>query len=226
MIQYAPVEDAIQALAEGRLVIVVDSEDRENEGDFVAAATSITPESIHFMTTHGRGHFCMPLAPEIARRLELQPMVPRRSLTEPCFTIPVDHCRCKTGISPAERAETIRAMLDATSCPEDFIRPGHVFPLIAEQNGVLDREGHTEAAVDLARLAGLAPAALLCEICSRDGLHMAVGGELMELADKFRLPLVTIDDILAHRRRRESRGVDSAGRPGELAPGLISTVTA
>lgn len=202
MRQYAPVEEAIEALAEGRVVMVVDSEDRENEADFLAAAETITAEMVHFMTSQGLGHFCMPVAVEIARRLDLKPMVAQKSLTEPRFTIPVDHRRCKTGISPAERVLTIREMLDPRSRPEDFIRPGHIFPLIAHDEGVLRRQGHTEAAVDLARLAGLAPAGVLCEICSRDGLNMAVGQELWDIAGEFRLPIVTIDDLLAHRLRR------------------------
>jgi len=225
MRQYAPIEEAIEALADGRVVIVVDSEERENEGDFLAAAETITPEIIHFMTTHGRGHFCMPVAEEIARQLDLRPMVARKSLTEPCFTIPVDHCQCATGISPAERAVTIRAMLDPSSTPDDFVRPGHVFPLIAEPEGVFRRQGHTEAAVDLARLAGLPPAGLLCEICSRDGLNMAVGPELMDLAAEFRLPLVTIDDLVAHRLRRAGRDMDSMTPVAKLAAATYGIAT-
>ena len=225
MIQYAPVEEAVEALAEGRTVIVVDSEDRENEGDFLAAAEMITPEIIHFMTTHARGHLCMPVTPEIAQRLELEPMVPRRSLTEPCFTVPIDHRQCRTGISPAERTVTIRAMFDPATRPDDFVRPGHVFPLIAEPQGVFGRMGHTEAAVDLTRLAGLEPAGVLCEICSRDGLHMATGEELMDIAREFRLPIVTIDDLLAHRMRREGRAIDSVERVQQLSA-VVESVAA
>ncbi len=199
---YTSVEAAIQALAKGNVVIVVDSEERENEGDFLTAAELITPETIHFMTSQGRGHLCMPVSPQIARRLGLAPMVPRRTLTVPCFAVPVDHCQCTTGISPAERAMTVRAMIDPSSRSSDFVRPGHTFPLIAEEQGVFRRQGHTEAAVDLARLAGLSPAGVLCEICSRDGVHMAFGDELVEIAEEFCLPMVTIDALLDFRLRR------------------------
>jgi len=217
MSHYASVEAAIEALADGRLVIVVDSEDRENEGDFLAAAETITPEMIHFMTSQGRGHLCMPVSPQIARQLGLTPMVPRRTLTMPCFTIPVDHCQCKTGISPADRVMTIRAIIDPASRPGDFVRPGHTFPLIAEQQGLFRRQGHTEAAVELARLAGLTPAGVLCEICSRDGLHMAVGEELVELARQFRLPIVTIDALLAFQLRESAHQEEAKVREEEPA---------
>lgn len=225
---YSRVETAIEALAAGRLVIVVDSEDRENEGDFLAAAETITPEMIHFMASQGRGHLCTPVSPQIARRLGLVPMVSLRTLTTPCFAVPLDHCRCKTGISPAERAMTIRAMIEPSSRPQDFIRPGHIFPLIAQEQGVFRRQGHTEAAVDLARLAGLVPAGVLCEICSRDGLNMAIGEELMEIAHDFRLPIVTIDALLAFRLRQAGHRDNPPGRREETPsareeePALVS----
>ncbi|MFQ5473953.1 MAG: 3,4-dihydroxy-2-butanone-4-phosphate synthase [Dehalococcoidia bacterium] len=209
MRRYASVEEAIEALAEGRVLIVVDSEDRENEGDFLAAAETITPEIVHFMTSQARGHFCMPISPLIAKRLVLKPMVPQKALTVPCFTIPVDHRQCKTGISPLERTMTIQAILNPHTRSDEFIRPGHIFPLIAQEEGVLRRPGHTEATVDLARLAGLTPAGVLCEICSRDGLHMADGRELCEIADQFRLPIVTIDDVIEFRRRTARSNEDS-----------------
>jgi len=217
MSHYASVEAAVEALADGRLVIVVDSEDRENEGDFLAAAETITPEMIHFMTSQGRGQLCMPVSPQIARQLGLTPMVPRRTLTMPCFTIPVDHCQCKTGISPADRVVTIRAIIDPASRPGDFVRPGHTFPLIAEQQGLFRRQGHTEAAVELARLAGFTPAGVLCEICSRDGLHMAVGEELVELARQCRLPIVTIDALLAFQLRESGHQEQAKVREEEPA---------
>lgn len=220
MRQYASVEAAIDALKGGRVVIVVDSEDRENEGDFLAAAETVTPKIVHFMTSQGRGHLCMPVAPRIAQRLELNPIVPQKTLTMPCFAIPVDHCQCRTGISPTERARTIRAMMDPASRPTDFVRPGHVFPLIARDQGIFRRQGHTEAAVDLTRLAGLSPAGVLCEICSRDGLHMAVGEELMEIAAEFRLPMVTIDALLAFRLRQAGPWEEPAGRGEEPALAL------
>jgi 3,4-dihydroxy 2-butanone 4-phosphate synthase/GTP cyclohydrolase II len=200
MNQYASIEDAIKAISDGRILIVVDSEDRENEGDFLAAAEKTTPEMIHFMASQGRGQLCMPVSPNIAQRLDLKPMVDCTDMETPRFAIPVDHCGCKTGISPFERAATIRAMLDPYSGPQNFIRPGHIFPLIAQEEGVLRRPGHTEAAVDLARLAGLTAAGILCEICSKDGLHMARGQELWELAAEFQLPVVTIDDLIEYRR--------------------------
>lgn len=210
MKRYAPVEEAIEALREGRVVIVVDSEDRENEGDFLAAAEKITPEMVHFMISQARGHFCMPISPLIAKRLDLSPMVSHKTLTVPRFTIPVDYRECKTGISPLERTMTVRAIVDPTTRPNDFIRPGHIFPLIAQEQGVLRRPGHTEAAVDLAHLAGLAPAGVLCEICSRDGLNMADGQELRQIADQFRLPIITIDDVIEFRLRRAGTSDESA----------------
>lgn len=196
----SPIKTGIEAIGAGRVLIVMDSEDRENEGDFLAAAEFITPEMIHFMTSHGRGQLCMPVSPDIAERLQLTPMVAHREPDSPCFTIPVDLRDCKTGISPTECARTIRAMLDPYSRPQDFVRPGHIFPLIAREGGVLTRPGHTEASVDLARLAGLASAGVLCEICSRDGRNMAWGEELWQLADEFDLPLVSIDNLINYRR--------------------------
>jgi 3,4-dihydroxy 2-butanone 4-phosphate synthase/GTP cyclohydrolase II len=224
MSHYSSLEVAIEALAQGRLVIVVDSEDRENEGDFLAAAETITPEIIHFMTSQGRGHLCMPVSPQIARRLALTPIVPRRTLTMPCFAVPVDHCQCKTGISPADRVVTIRAMIDPSSRAGDFVRPGHTFPLIAEEQGLCRRQGHTEAAVELARLAGLTPAGVLCEICSRDGLHMALGEELAEIARQFRLPIVTIDALLALQLREAGHGEEP--RPHDEESALVLGGTA
>ena len=211
---FATIEKAVHAIAAGRVVIVVDSEDREDEGDFVVAAEAITPEIIHFLISQGRGQLCMPVLPDLAERLRLEPMVKERpDESAPCFAIPVDHVTCKTGISPWERAYTIRAMLDPTSRADDFLRPGHIFPLIARPEGVLRRTGHTEAAVDLARLAGLTPAGVLCEICSRDGLHMADRQELFALAKEFRLPIVAIDELVEHRRaeRTPAASTDPTG---------------
>lgn len=200
---FSRVEDGIEAIAKGRVVIVVDSEDRENEGDFVAAAETINAAAVHFMISQGRGLLCTPVLPEVAERLQLGPMVSEswEEDSGPRFTIPIDHASCSTGISPWERAYTINCLLNPTSRPEDFIRPGHVFPLVARPEGVLRRPGHTEAAVDLARLAGLTPAGVLCEVCSRDGLHMARRDELLELAVQFNLCIITIDDLIAYRRR-------------------------
>jgi 3,4-dihydroxy 2-butanone 4-phosphate synthase/GTP cyclohydrolase II len=200
MPSFSRVEDALDALANGRIIIVADAEDRENEGDFLVAAEKITAAAVNFVISEGRGQLCMPLVPEIAGRLHLRPMVPNRSADMPCFTIPVDHRFCKTGISPKERAFTIQMIVDKSSRPEDFVRPGHIFPLIARAGGVLERPGHTEATVDLLEMAGLAGAGILCEICSRDGQNMATGDELLQIAATFRLPIITIDDVIRLRR--------------------------
>src|SRR3954453_21154259 len=163
--EFSKVEDALEALAEGRVVIVVDDEKRENEGDFIAAADRVTPETIAFMITHGRGQLCMPILPERAQQLDLHPMVEQNSAPfRTPFTVPVDHRSCRTGISAEERARTIRAIIDPQTKPSDLVRPGHLFPLVAREGGVLRRAGHTEAAVDLAELAGLTPAGGLSEI--------------------------------------------------------------
>jgi 3,4-dihydroxy 2-butanone 4-phosphate synthase/GTP cyclohydrolase II len=197
-------EDALAALAHGRMIIVADSEDRENEADFLVAAQKVTMEHVHFMISQGRGQLCMPLVPQIARRLSLKPMVTRRSPNTPCFAVPLDHSLCKTGISPKERAFTIRKIVDESTHPEDFRRPGHIFPLIAREGGLLERQGHTEATIDLMRLAGLVPAGVLCEICSRDGEHMATGDELLDVAKTNGLLIITIDEVI--------RCVEKSGR--------------
>lgn len=197
---YAHMEEALEALANGRMIIVADSEERENEGDLVIAAEKVTADAVHFMVSEGRGQLCMPLVPAIARRLQLRPMVPNKSLATPCFAVPVDHRFCRTGISPKERAFTIQMMVDTASRPDDFVRPGHIFPLIVREGGVLQRPGHTEATVDLVRMAGLTGASVLCEICSRDGRNMATGQELMQIAEAFHLPIITIDDVIHFRK--------------------------
>ena len=196
------IEDAIQALKEGRIIIVVDDEDRENEGDFVAAAEKVTPETVEFMITHGRGLLCMPIFPEAATRLQLGPMVDRNTAPHQTpYTVPVDHRSCRTGISAEERARTVQAIIDPTSKPDDFVRPGHLFPLVAKEGGVLRRAGHTEATVDLARLAGLTPAGILCEIT--DGIKMAGREKLHEIAREHNLPMVSIESLIKYRRLRE-----------------------
>lgn len=208
--RFSPVQDAIDAIAAGRIVIVVDSEDRENEGDFVAAAETITPQMIHFMISEGRGQLCMPVLPDLARRLNLTPMIDEpgdESL--PRFAVPVDHRQCRTGMSPLERAFSIRSMVAPDSCADDFVRPGHIFPLIARPEGVLARTGHTEAAIDLARLAGRSPAGVLCEVCSRDGLNMALRDELLDLAARFEMPIITIDDLAEHLRDHSCDSIES-----------------
>ena len=198
--RFSTVEEGIEAIAAGRAAIVLDSESRENEGDFIASAELITPQLINFMVREGRGQLCVPVLPEVAARLDLTLMVPTSDDSAPQFTIPIDHASCGTGISPLARAISIQFMLSPESKAEDFVRPGHIFPLIARPGGVLQRTGHTEAAVDLARLAGLTPAGVLCEICSRDGRHMATRDELMALATEYRIPILTVDALVEYRR--------------------------
>ena len=202
--RFSTVEQAIQAVAWGLPVIVLDPADRENEGDFIVAAEKVTPEMVHFLITHARGLLCMSVLPDTGRRLQLTPMVGQGTNgTDTPFAVPLDHRRCSTGISPADRALTIRAIVDPSSLAEDFERPGHLFPLIAQPGGVLCRVGHTEAAVDLVRLAGLRPAGVLCEICSQDGMHMAKLDELFQIASDHRLPIITIEALIDYRRRTE-----------------------
>lgn len=198
--QFSSVEEGIGAVAAGRAVIVVDSEDRENEGDFIAAAETITPQLIDFMVCQGRGQLCVPVLPEIQQRLDLKLMVEGTDDMAPKFAVPIDHRSCGTGISPLARAISIQFMLEPEARPEDFVRPGHIFPLIARPGGVLQRTGHTEAAVDLARLAGRTPAGVLCEICSRDGMNMANRDELMDIASLFNIPIITVDALVEYRR--------------------------
>ena len=201
--RFSTIDAAVAAIARGEVVIVVDAEDRENEGDFIAAAERVTPEIINFMITHGRGQVCMPVLPEVCERLKLPPMVELN--TAPlgtAFTVPVDHRSCKTGITAQERARTIAAIIDPKSQPADFVRPGHLFPLMAKEGGVLRRAGHTEAAIDLARLAGLTPAGVLCEILDAHG-NRATRDELFELARLFSLEIISIEELIRFRRQRE-----------------------
>lgn len=203
--RFSTIDQAVEAIAAGKIAIVVDAEDRENEGDFIAAADKTTPETVNFMITHGRGQLCMPLLPEAAERLSLPMMVDHSANNAPLktnYTISVDHHTARTGITAEERSTTIRALCDPTSKPADFVRPGHMFPLVAKEGGVLRRAGHTEAAVDLARMAGLTPAGVLCEILDETG-DRAGRDSLHELADKFDLPIITIEDLIAYRRVRE-----------------------
>jgi 3,4-dihydroxy 2-butanone 4-phosphate synthase/GTP cyclohydrolase II len=220
--EFSKIEDALQALKEGRVIIVVDDEDRENEGDFVAAAEKITPETIEFMITHGRGLLCMPILPETADRLRLGPMVDRNTAPhETPYTVPVDHISCRTGISAEERATTVRAVLDPATRPGDLVRPGHLFPLVAKEGGVLRRAGHTEAAVDLARLAGLTPAGVICEITH--GIRMAGRDQLLAVAREHNLPIVSIEGLIKFRRRQEKlvHRVAEADLPTQYGRGRI-----
>ena len=201
--RFSTIEEAVDAIRDGKVVIVVDAEDRENEGDFVCAAEKASTETVNFMITYGRGQLCMPILPEVSQRLSLHPMV--ESNTAPLgtnYTVPVDHRSTRTGITAAERSTTILAICDPNSTPTDFNRPGHLFPLVAKEGGVLRRAGHTEAAVDMARMAGLMPAGVLCEVLNESG-DRANRDELSELARKFDLPIISIEQLIAHRRVRE-----------------------
>jgi 3,4-dihydroxy 2-butanone 4-phosphate synthase/GTP cyclohydrolase II len=198
----AGVADAVEALRAGRMVIVVDDENRENEGDFVLAAEHVSPQAVNFMATVGRGLICVPMLTQALDALEIPPAVAKN--TDPkrtAFRVSVDHARLTTtGISATDRANTIRALIDPTSAPTDFTQPGHVFPLGYREGGVLVRPGHTEAAVDLAVLSGLTPAGVICEICSSDG-EMARMPELLEIGRIHGLPVLRIADLIAYRHR-------------------------
>jgi len=200
------IEEAIQDIREGKVIIVVDDEDRENEGDFIAAAECVTPEMINFMATHGRGLICAPLTGERCDELGLTQMVNNNTvLHETQFTVSVDLIGngCTTGISVHDRAKTIKALVDSNTKPSDLGRPGHIFPLRAKDGGVLRRTGHTEASVDLARLAGFSPAGILVEILNEDGT-MARLPQLMEVAKKFDLKLISIEQLIKYRMHHES----------------------
>ena len=200
------IEEAIEAIKKGELIIVIDDEDRENEGDFVAAAELITAEKVNFMATHGRGLICTPITEARCDELELELMTGQNTATHATpFTVSIDLLGygCTTGISASDRAKTILALTNPNTKPEDLGRPGHIFPLKARERGVLRRAGHTEAAVDLARLAGLSPAGVLVEIMNEDGT-MARLPELMEIAAKFDMKIVTIKDLITYRLKEES----------------------
>jgi len=201
---FAAVEDALEDIRAGRMLIVVDDEDRENEGDFIMAAAKVAPLDVNFLTRHGRGLVCVPMPEERLRALELPPMVGRNTAKLGThFTVSVDALNnTTTGISAYDRAETIRCLCDPRTRPEDLGRPGHVFPLIAAGGGVLRRAGHTEASVDLATLAGLYPAGVLCEILREDGT-MARLPELREIAKAHGLKILTIASLIEYRRRKE-----------------------
>lgn len=200
------IDDALAALQAGRMVIVLDAEERENEGDFILPAETITPDQVKFMLRHGAGVLCVAMLQEAADRLQLSPIVESTRNTAPnrtAFLTPVDHFDAGSGVSADNRAKTIRALSAPTSRAEDFVRPGHIYPLLAKEGGVLRRAGHTEAAVDLMRLAGLAPVGVLIEILSESGSGMADGGELRKIAAEHGLPIISIDELIRYRRRRE-----------------------
>ena len=201
--KYKAVEQAVEDLKNGKLVLVTDDEDRENEGDLICAAQFATTENVNFMAGKARGLICMPMSAELAARLGLPPMVADNTDNhETAFTVSIDHKSTTTGISAEERGVTARACVDDDARPEDFRRPGHVFPLIARDKGVLERNGHTEATVDLVRLAGLKECGLCCEIMGEDG-RMMRAGELQRFAAKYGLTYVTIREIQEYRKVRE-----------------------
>jgi 3,4-dihydroxy 2-butanone 4-phosphate synthase / GTP cyclohydrolase II len=200
------IKSAIEDIKNGKLIIVVDDEDRENEGDFIGAASCVTPEMINFMSIHGRGLICAPLIEERCDEMQLPPMVSdNTSLHETAFTVSVDLLGngCTTGISAQDRAKTVQALINPATKPEDLGRPGHIFPLRAKRGGVLRRTGHTEATIDMAELAGLYPAGVLVEIMNEDGT-MARLPQLQEIAKKFDLKLISIKDLIEYRLRTET----------------------
>jgi len=204
MAEFCSIKEAVAEIRDGKMIIVVDDEDRENEGDLVMAAEKVTPEAVNFFTKYGRGLICVPLMPKRLEELELEAMVQRNTaLHGTRFTVSVDAIEgTTTGISAFDRAVTIKKLIDSKAKPADFGRPGHIFPLQAMDGGVLARAGHTEASVDLARLAGLYPAGLLCEIIDDDG-RMARVPRLMEMAQEFGLKITTVKDLIEYRRRHE-----------------------
>ena len=197
------IDEAIEDLKAGKPIIVVDDEDRENEGDFLVLAEHATPENINFMAVHGRGLICTPISPALAERLNLHPMVSYNTDNhQTAFTVSIDYMTTETGISAYERSETILRMLDSQVTAVDFRRPGHVFPLVAKEQGVLVRNGHTEAAVDLATLCGSQPAGVICEIMKENG-EMARVPELLEISKQYALKIITIADLIRYRYERE-----------------------
>jgi 3,4-dihydroxy 2-butanone 4-phosphate synthase/GTP cyclohydrolase II len=200
--KFSSVPEAVDAIARGEVIIVVDAEDRENEGDFICAAEKATPELVNFVM-NGRGEFCVAVLPDVCQRLELFPIVDTNNAPlQTGFMTPIDHRTSRTGITAEERSLTVRSIADGTSKSSDFVRPGHVHPLLAKEGGVLRRAGHTEAAVDLARMAGLSPAGILCEILDETG-NRASREQLHEIARRHKLKIITIDQLIAHRRVSE-----------------------
>lgn len=203
MFTYNTIDEALEALRQGQIILVTDDDDRENEGDFICAAEFATTDNINFMATHGKGLICMPMSAEYVQKLQIPQMVTQNTDNhETAFTISIDHVSTTTGISAAERSITALKCVEDGARPEDFRRPGHMFPLLARKNGVLERNGHTEATVDLCRLAGLKECGLCCEIMKNDGTMMRTP-ELMELAKKWDLKFITIKDLQAYRKQHE-----------------------
>jgi 3,4-dihydroxy 2-butanone 4-phosphate synthase / GTP cyclohydrolase II len=219
-LRFDPVEDVLEEIAAGEIVIIVDDVDRENEGDLFCAAEKITPQIVNTMISRARGLMAVPLTRSRCKELSLPPMVPSTNSLMGCtFTVSVDlkgH-GCSTGVSVLDRAKTIRALIDPCSTAEDFARPGHVFPLIARDGGVFERRGHTEAAVDLARLAGLSPAGVIVEILKEDG-SMARRDDLIFLARQMEMKIISVEDLVQYRKRiRDYATVDGGGIPAKKA---------
>lgn len=203
MAAFNTIEEALEDLRRGNIILVTDDEDRENEGDFICAAQFATTENINFMATHGKGLICMPMSEEYVEKLKLPQMVENNTDNhETAFTVSIDHLTTTTGISAVERSITALACVKKDAKPEDFRRPGHMFPLKAKKNGVLERNGHTEATVDLCRLAGLKECGLCCEIMREDGTMMRTE-ELSKLAQQYQMKFITIKDLQDYRKRNQ-----------------------
>ena len=203
MAAFNTIEEALEDLRRGKIILVTDDEDRENEGDFICAAQFATTENINFMATHGKGLICMPMSEEYVEKLKLPQMVENNTDNhETAFTVSIDHLTTTTGISAVERSITALACVKEDAKPEDFRRPGHMFPLKAKKNGVLERNGHTEATVDLCRLAGLKECGLCCEIMREDGTMMRTE-ELSKLAQQYQMKFITIKDLQDYRKRNQ-----------------------
>ncbi|MCT1798348.1 bifunctional 3,4-dihydroxy-2-butanone-4-phosphate synthase/GTP cyclohydrolase II [Aerococcus viridans] len=222
---FSTIEDALTALQAGQIIMVLDDENRENEGDLICAAEFATTANINFMATHAKGLICQPMSQEVASRLNLSPMVDDN--TDPhttAFTVSIDHKETSTGVSAVERGLTMREAANPASQPSDFNRPGHVFPLVAKENGVLERNGHTEATVDLMKLAGLNPVGVCVEIMREDGTMMRQA-ELLEQAEKWQMPVITIKGLQDHRMKteRHTRHVSQAKMPTKFGEFTIHT---
>ena len=203
MVTFHTIKEALEDLRRGKIILVTDDEDRENEGDFICAAQFATTENINFMATHGKGLICMPMSEEYVEKLKLPQMVENNTDNhETAFTVSIDHITTTTGISAVERSITALACVKEDAKPEDFRRPGHMFPLKAKKNGVLERNGHTEATVDLCRLAGLKECGLSCEIMREDGTMMRTE-ELSKLAQQYQMKFITIKDLQDYRKRNQ-----------------------
>ena len=203
MAAFNTIEEALEDLRRGKIILVTDDEDRENEGDFICAAQFATTENINFMATHGKELICMPMSEEYVEKLKLPQMVENNTDNhETAFTVSIDHLTTTTGISAVERSITALACVKKDAKPEDFRRPGHMFPLKAKKNGVLERNGHTEATVDLCRLAGLKECGLCCEIMREDGTMMRTE-ELSKLAQQYQMKFITIKDLQDYRKRNQ-----------------------